>query len=94
MMVAMFGQQGEGGRIFYGYREIAVVQTWKYLPTQDGKGEGTIEVTLSDIHPLYANRSDVTVELRRKAGGVLRWESAEMMSDECLVVASAPKTRT
>jgi hypothetical protein len=89
MMVAMFGKQGRGGSILYGYRKVAEVVSWKYAPNPNGKGEGTIEVELRDQHPAYIDQSDVSVELQTKTGGMLRWESAERFGDT-LIVAGPP----
>jgi hypothetical protein len=89
MLVAVFGRQGMGGRVLYGYREVARVGTWKYQP--DDKGAGTVDVELFDIHPAYAHKSDVALELTTKTGGVLRWPEAELLSDTCLVVPGPPQ---
>jgi hypothetical protein len=90
MLLAVFGRKGTGGRVLYGYRVIAQVATWSYAPDPNGKGEGTVEVTLTDVHPAYRNKSDVTLELTGKAG-TLRWAQAELMSDTCVVVPGPPQ---
>ena len=90
MLVAVFGRKGTGGRVLYGYRVIAEVETWSYTPEPNGKGEGTVEVTLTDLHPAYAHKSDVSLELVGKTG-TLRWPSAELLSDTCLVVPGPPQ---
>jgi hypothetical protein len=90
MMVAVFGTQGRGGVLMYGYRQVAEVGSWKYVPNTDGKGEGTIEVELRNEHAAYADQSDVSVELQTKTGGMLRWASAERFGDT-LIVAGPPE---
>lgn len=89
MMVAVFARKGTGGRVLVGYREIARVVSWEYTPNPGGQGEGTVAVILAEVHGAYQGVSDVTLELQGKAG-VLRWPSAELLSDECLVVPGPP----
>lgn len=89
MIVAVFARKGHGGRVLYGYREIARVVEWSYAPNANGNGEGTIEVTLADVHPAYRHKSDVSLELTGTRG-TLRWPSAELISDSCLVVPGPP----
>ncbi len=93
-MLLMFGRQGVGGRVFYGYRVIATVATWKYAPDPNGKGEGTVEVELADVNPAYAHKSRIARELTTKTGGTLRWDDAELMSDACVIVAGPPTSQT
>lgn len=90
MMLLVFGRKGTGGRVLYGYRVIAEVQSWSYAPEPSGKGEGTVEVTLTDLHPAYAHKSDVTLELVSRTG-TLKWASAELVSETCLVVPGPPQ---
>jgi hypothetical protein len=89
MLVAVFGKQGRGGAIMFGYRKIADVLTWRYTPNPGGTGEGTIEVDIANEHPAYADRSAVSVELQTKTGGMLRWADAERFGDT-IIVAGPP----
>lgn len=88
MLVAVFGKQGSGGRVMYGYREVGKVGVWKFTP--DATGAGLVDVALYDVNPVYAGKSAVTLELTTKAGGTLRWPEAELISDTCVVVPGPP----
>lgn len=89
MLVAVFGRQGSGGTVMYGYRQVARVGKWAYKPEENGSG--LIDVQLYDIDPVYGSKSDVSLELTTKTGGTLRWAEAELISDTCIVVAAGPQ---
>ena len=88
MLVAVFSRQGIGGRVMYGYRQVARVGKWTYKP--EDNGGAVIDVELLDVDPVYGTKTDVSLELALKTGGTLTWPEAELISDACVVVAGAP----